>query len=61
MKNVICPNCKSEVNVDHGRKAGRGQLRLACESCGHRFVVQVQKKDLKLEGDAGSKGSSRPR
>lgn len=58
MNDVTCPNCKASVNVDHGRKAGRGQLRLACEACGHRFAVRIQKKDLRLEGDAASRGTT---
>ncbi len=61
MSDIICPNCKATVNVDLGRKAGRGQLRLACEGCGHRFVVRVQKKDLRLEGDAAGRTSKRGR
>jgi predicted Zn finger-like uncharacterized protein len=60
MNDITCPNCEATVNVDHGRKAGRGQLRLACESCGHRFAVRVQKKDLRLEGDAEN-SNSKPR
>jgi len=55
VQHVTCPKCNNGVNIDHGRRAGRGQLRLACPSCGNRFVVQIQKRDLRLEGEVARK------
>ena len=50
MQNVICPLCRKQVDIDHGRRAGRGQLRLTCPSCGNRFAVKIQKRELRLGG-----------
>ena len=51
MQNVTCPRCNDQVDIDHGRRAGRGQLRLTCPSCGNRFAVRLQKRELRLEQD----------
>jgi hypothetical protein len=51
MQTVKCPNCDADLSLDRGRRAGRGQLRMTCDACGHRFAIQVQKRELRLGQD----------
>ena len=46
-----CPACKAAVAVDPARSARRGFMRLKCEACGNRFMLQINRRELKLSDD----------
>jgi predicted Zn finger-like uncharacterized protein len=46
-----CPSCKATVAVDPTRSARRGFMRLKCEACGNRFMLQINRRELKLSDD----------
>lgn len=43
-----CPACDAIVDADPARNARRGYMRLRCDECGNRFMLQVNRRELKL-------------
>ncbi len=43
-----CPACDALVDADPSRNARRGYMRLRCDQCGNRFMLQVNRRELKI-------------
>lgn len=54
MPQTRCPSCGEAVSVDLKRLV-RGVLRLKCDTCSHRFLLQVNRKELRLEQETPTK------